>query len=325
MAYKSFGKDIPQAEIWPLISKQNRFGIVSSTTHLMALHAIGQGLNAVIIQARHPLQVLRLCRDSGLRVILNQSPQPGAPTGHYTVLVDIDDKNVIVHDPALGPFRTMPHAELMRLWQPQSSVSEITGNVLIGIAANPSPIPSCEFCQTAIPPAVVCPRCKQQVVLSPAAVLGCIRDRCIARLWNYVACPACDFVFNENTKSTASIPWEITTAQRPPALVVPDLEKTFAQLDQFCAHMLGIPGAADYPDLKAQVNFIQANKTALKLAQAEEIAAINARIDILAAVTVEAKQKAEARRKEEEERNAPAAPLDPAVLGRALLRNLGLE
>ena len=74
MAHKSFGKDIRQAEIWPLISKPNRFGIVSSTTHLMALHAIGQGLNAVIIQAWHPLQVLRLCRDSGLRVI-RQGPQ----------------------------------------------------------------------------------------------------------------------------------------------------------------------------------------------------------------------------------------------------------
>src|SRR5579863_4527194 len=71
MVYKSFGKEIPEAEIWPLIAKPNRFGSVSSTTHLMARHAISQGLNAVAIQARHPIQVLRLCREAGIRAILN--------------------------------------------------------------------------------------------------------------------------------------------------------------------------------------------------------------------------------------------------------------
>src|SRR5580692_8645390 len=92
MVYKSFGKDVPQSEIWPLIAKQNRFGSIASTTHLMALHAIGQGLNAVVIQARHPIQVLRLCREAGIRAILNHRPRPDVATGHYTVLVDIDDK-----------------------------------------------------------------------------------------------------------------------------------------------------------------------------------------------------------------------------------------
>lgn len=78
--YKSFGKNVPQAEIWPLIAKPNRFGSIASTTHLMALHAIGQGLSAVIIQARHPLQVLRLCREAGVRAILNQRPHSGVST-----------------------------------------------------------------------------------------------------------------------------------------------------------------------------------------------------------------------------------------------------
>src|SRR5580658_4821777 len=81
MVYKSFGKSVPQAEIWPLIAKQNRFGSVASTTHLMALHAISQGLSAVVIQARHPIQVLRLCREAGVRAILNQRPHAGASTG----------------------------------------------------------------------------------------------------------------------------------------------------------------------------------------------------------------------------------------------------
>jgi hypothetical protein len=324
MVYKSLGKDIPQAEIWPLIAKPNRFGVVSSTTHLMALHAIGQGLSAVIIQARHPLQVLRLCRDAGLRAILNQRPSADATTGHYTVLVDIDDKTVVVHDPSIGP-RRMLHAELMQLWQPRSSASEITGNILIGIAADPAPVPACEFCHTAIPNKVICPRCKSPVGLGPAALLGCIRDGCIARLWNYVACPSCDFVFNERSKSTADAPQRTVPNQRPPALVAPDLAKAFAQLDKFCAHMLGIPDAENHPDLKSQIDFIQANKEPLRLAQAEEIGRINARIARLAAAAEESKQRKEASSKKMQERNAPLPPLDADALGQALLKNLGFK
>ena len=105
MAYRSFGKEIAQAEIWPLIAKQNRFGSIASATHLMALHALKQGLSAVVIQARHPIQVLRICRDNGIRAILSHRPHPGASTGHFTMLVDIDEKDVVVHDPALGPSR----------------------------------------------------------------------------------------------------------------------------------------------------------------------------------------------------------------------------
>src|SRR5580658_2829704 len=82
MVYKSFGKDAQQADIWPVIAKPNRFGVVSSTTHLMALHALGQGFDAVIVQARHPIQVLRLCREGGIRAILNQRPRPDVATGH---------------------------------------------------------------------------------------------------------------------------------------------------------------------------------------------------------------------------------------------------
>ena len=208
MVYRSFGMDVPQTEIWPLIAKQNRFGSIASTTHLMALHALSKGLSAVVIQARHPLQVLRLCRDGGMRAILNHRPQPGVSTGHYTVLVDIDDKYVVLDDPSIGAPRRMSHAELLQLWQPQSSASEIAGNVVIGIAREPAPIAACEFCHTAIPSKVDCPRCKKAVGLSPAALLGCIRDGCIARMWNYVACPSCDFMwsFNQAGTSTGDLP-----------------------------------------------------------------------------------------------------------------------
>lgn len=326
MVYGSFGKEVPQADIWPLIAKPNRFGSVASTTHLMTLHALSQGLSAVAIQARHPLQVLRRCREGGIRAILNQRAQPGVSTGHYTVLVDIDDRNVVVHDPAIGPSRRMSYTELLQLWQPQSSASEIAGNVVIGIAAEPVAIPACEFCHTAIPSKVDCPRCKKAVGLSPAAMLGCIRDGCIARIWNYVACPSCDYMwsFNEAGTSTGDLPRAAANAGSP----LPEqqnLDKLFADLDKFCAHILSIPGAAEHADLNAQLNFIKTGKNRLKLAQIEELIPYKARADKLAAAEKESKHHEEVRRKQEEERNAPPPPLDGDALGHALLKNLGFR
>ena len=325
MVYRSLGKQVPQAEIWPLIAKKNRFGSVASTTHLMALHALSQGFSAVAIQARHPLDVLRICRDAGIRAILNQRPRPEVATGHFTVLVDIDDKAVVVHDPALGPSRRMSHAELMQLWQPASADSEILGNVLIGIAANPAPISACEFCGTAMPPATDCPQCGKPVGLSPAALLGCLRDGCIARMWNYVACPHCDFLFQETGQAAAQTPGTEAAVEKPPLPALPDLEKAFAQLDRFCSHVLSIPGLAENVDLKAQLDFMQAGKERVRLAQAEEFAAIKARMDRLSAAGEESKKEAENRRKKQEEDNAPLSPLDANALGRALLKNLGFK
>jgi hypothetical protein len=326
MVYKSFGKDVPQAEIWPLIAKQNRFGSIASTTHLMALHAISQGFSAVAIQARHPLQVLRLCREAGIRAILNQRIRPDDSTGHYTVLVDIDTKSVVLHDPSLGPLRRLSHDELLQLWLPQSANSEILGNVVIGIAAEPVAIPTCEFCHTAIPSKMDCPKCKNAVSLAPATLLGCIRDGCIARMWNYVACPTCDFMwsFNEAGASIGDVPHAAASPDSgAPAL--PDLDKAFAQLDQFCAHLLTVPGALAFPDLKLQIDFLQASKDKLRLAQAEELGAIKARLDRLAAAGEEKALRKEAERKKHEEANAPPTPLDGNALGAALLKNLGFK
>ena len=151
MVYRSFGKTVTPVEIWPAIAKENRFGSISSTTHLMAKDALSRGFAAVAFQASSPLQALRLCNEPGIRAILNHRPQSDATNGHYTVMADIDDRSVLILDPSLGVSRRMSHGELMELWQPESASSEITGNVLICIAAGATSIPACEFCHTAIP------------------------------------------------------------------------------------------------------------------------------------------------------------------------------
>src|SRR5215467_10637735 len=181
MVYGSFGKEVPQAEIWPAIAKQNRFGSLASTTHLMAQDASNRGFRAVAIQARHPLHVLRLCRAAGIRAILNPRVKRDSTAGHYTVLVDIDAKDVVVHDPLFGAARRLSHAELLELWLPQVPNSEIAGAVLIALAApGPPAIAACEFCHTPMPLTVGCPRCGKPTGLQPGEALGCIREGCVA-------------------------------------------------------------------------------------------------------------------------------------------------
>lgn len=324
MVYKSFGKDVQQAAIWPAISKPNRFGAVSSTTHLMALHALNEGLRAVAIQARHPVQVLRICKQRGIRAILNHRLEPGASTGHYTVLVDIDDKHVVLHDPYFGPARRLTHEDLTQLWRPSSASSEIAGNVLIAIAADTPPISPCEFCHTGMPAALPCPKCGKIVGLAPTAVLGCVRDGCIARMWNYVACPACDFLFNESGWSgrQAVAAEKRSEPELPP---MPDLEAMFAELDKFCTLMLSTPGTAEHPDVKAQVAFLQSSKDIIRSAQVEALAGMKAHLEKIHAFASEARTKAAAQRQKMDEAAKPLPPLDGNALGAALLKNLGFR
>jgi len=335
MVYRSLGKEVPQAKIWPAISKQNQFGSVASTTHLMAQDALNRGFSALAIQARNPLQTLRLCRESGIRAILNHRLNRNVPTGHFTVLVEIDDKDVFLHDPFFGPSRRLSHAELLELWQPRLPNSEIGGYVLIGIAAEPSALPSCQFCRTPIPSEVKCPRCKNPVGLQPAVFLGCMNNACIARMWDYICCPSCDYLWNvslqpQSAEVAAASPDEAgPRSQSPPRASRPtpglDINKLFSEIDKFCAHILGIPAAANHPEIKKQLDFIVGSKQKLALAQAELVASRAARQAELAALAKTAKEQQEAHRKKMEELNRPSPPLDGNALGHALLKNLGFR
>jgi peptidase C39-like protein len=332
MVYRSLGKEVQQKEIWPAIAKPNQFGSVSSTTHLMVRDALKRGFVAVAIQARHPLQALRLCRESGIRGILNHRLNREVPIGHYSVLVDLDDKTVVLHDPFFGPSRRISHPELLELWQPLMPNSEILGNVLIGLIAAPAPWPPCQFCRTPSLPNIECPRCKQPVGLQPGALLGCINNACIARMWNYLDCPSCDYMWSFSLQpqdagapvsDASSSP---SSAKQAAAESLEDplnLSHVLGEVDKFCSALLSIPAAANHPDVRRQMDFITAAKEKLKLAQVEQAASINAVQEKVAAMGQLAQQRAEAHRKRMQELNTPAPPLDGDALGRALLKNLG--
>jgi len=336
MVYRSFGEEVPQGEIWPGISKENRFGGPASTTHLMAQDALNRGFSAVAIRARHPLHVLRICRESGIRAIVNHRVKYDSRAGHFTVLVDIDDKTILLHDPLLGPSRRLSYGELLELWQPGFPDSEIVGNVLIGIAAPSQSAPECKFCRTPNLSSVECPACKKPVGLQPTALLGCFNSSCIARMWDYVCCPACDylFTFGLEGKPSAGANAAPTSSAAPPAGVprsqavqAPptglDVKKLFGEIDKFCAHIATIPAAADHPEIKKQLEFIAAGKEKFKLTYAEHLAGLAASQAQLDALAKTAKEKTEAHRKKMEEADKVSPPLDGNALARALLKNLG--
>jgi hypothetical protein len=336
MVYRSFGQDVPQAKIWPLIAKQNQLGSLASTTHLMARHALTRGFSALALQTRHPLHALRLCREFGIRTILNHRLNRSAPAGHFTVLVNIDDKSVFLHDPFFGPSRCLSHTELLELWQPRFPNSEIIGNVLIGVAADAPPLPSCQFCHTAIPSEAACPSCKNPVSLQPAALLGCVSNTCIARMWEHICCPTCDYLWDfshqpqlapTSAKSpdvSSPPPPGPEVASRPaPEL---DINKLFAEIDKFSAHILGIPAAANNPAIKKNLDFIAASKERFALAHAELLTRRAAHVAELVALAKTAREQEDAQRKKKmEELNRPSPPLDGNALGHALLKNLGFK
>jgi hypothetical protein len=333
MVYRSFGKEIPRAEIWAAIAKKNRYGSIASTTHLMAKDALNRGFAALAFQARSPLTLLRLCHDSGTRAIPNHRLESDAPTGHYAVLVDIDDKNVVLHDPFYGPSRTLSHADFLELWQPRFPNSEILGYTLIVLAAQPSAVRPCDLCRTPMPTSVQCPNCKHTINLQPALVLGCINASCAARTWNYICCPSCDCLWTLSPQS----PQATAQAGTPAAAMLPlpesrnalgpatdlDVDKLFAEVDRFCGHILGIPAAVNHPEVKKHLDLITAGKNKFKVAYAEALARRAALQGQLAATLKAAQEKQDKQRSKMEEVNRPSPPLDGDALGRALLKNLG--
>jgi hypothetical protein len=324
MVYRSLGMEVAQDEIWPAIAKENHLGQVSSTTYLMARDALNRGFSAVAIQAQQPLHALRVCRAAGICAILNHRVRRDSAAGHYTVLVDIDDKKVVVHDPLLGAGRSVSHAELMELWLPRGANSEIAGAVLIAICGPElAPVTDCKFCRTPIPLRVDCPQCQKPTNLHPAAVLGCINLGCVARLWNWVCCPSCDYAFTFHAGAKpAAAPKAATPPPDAKAIPQVDVAKLFAEIDKFTALLQSVPAAANHPEVKKQLEFIASGKEQFKAAYEKEVARRAALVDQLTQVQEKHEQEKAAQLRKAEELNNPLAPIDGDALARALLSNV---
>ena len=153
-------------------------------------------------------------------------------------------------------------------------------------------------------------------------------------MWNFVCCPACDYMWTFNAQAGPTAASMAGVASRPelsagaPAVSAAEpaqlnLSRLFGELDKFCNHILSLPVAAARPEIKQQIDFIIASKEKLKLAQAEALAHRQARRQQLAKMQEAAKQTEDAHRERMEELHTQSPPLDGEALRRALLKNLG--
>lgn len=308
--------EVTQTEIWKHVSKPNRFGNVSCSTHLMVKDALRRGFAAVALQASDPLQMLLACRANGIRAILNHRLKPDSPAGHFTVLLGLDGDGAIVHDPSSGPSQRIPFGELLELWQPRFANSEIVGNLLIGIADHPPRLERCIACRTPIPVETPCPKCTGPVPLAPSALVGCVGSGCIKRSWIRVCCPSCDFTFPFLGGTEKAAP----AARRNPL----NLDQLFAHLERFQAHVLSIPEVAGREDVKQQLALLGQTKEELRLAVHEDFARQESE-DLLCKERLDAAEKEREKvRKAQEDAAQAASPLDGNALGAQLLKNLGI-
>jgi len=318
MAYGSFGKTVPQAEIWPKISKRNNLGSLASATYLMAQDAISRGFFALAIQTPQPLQALRVCRDKGIRAILSHRLRSDLGAGHYTVLVGLDADDVVLHDPYYGPSRRVANTALLELWRPGYPNAEITGNVLIGVADKSEPLPPCSECGTVMPASVTCAACHRAIALQPAALLGCVGPSCSARLWTHLCCPFCDYTWSFAAQPGQGQEQPTGSAEDPL-----DLARLFVELDKFRDHVQSSKAGSN-PQVREQLDFMMASKEKLALSQKEQIAYRRAHEAKLAQMKTRYGKEEERVRKQREEVTRPGAPLDGNALGQALLKSLGL-
>ncbi len=192
MVYRSLDLACSQQEAWGEIARPSRDGRLAATTHLLARDALQRGLAAVVVQAADPWAVLGLALAAEIRVILNHRLEAGSSSGHYTVLVDVDDESVTLHDPQFGPSRRVERSEFLDLWVPSSDTSEIIGHILVGIATRAAFRRDCTICGKEVPLTTTCPRCGGKIHLRPVSVLGCVDTDCSNRVWRRIFCPECD-------------------------------------------------------------------------------------------------------------------------------------
>ena len=169
MVYRSFGISCSQAELAAKLTLPAPYANAGARTYLLAQDALTRGLSAIVLRAQDPLKTLRICRSRALRAILNHRPRPESSHGHFTVLVDFEGDDVIVHDPLAGPNTHIRETEVLRLWQPTGDGS-VTGNVLIVLGRDQQfAAPVSPMWRHSIPESITCPGCSEQISLRPAS------------------------------------------------------------------------------------------------------------------------------------------------------------
>lgn len=204
MVYASYGKDVDQWDIFYKIAvlggrkgDEGRPG--SGCSHyLMVRDALSRGFYAICIAVRNPREFFDLYRsneiDNSIRIILSHRPKKKTMSLHATVLLNVTDTEVIIHDPDQGPSRHVAMADFPEMWQGMPP----TKNRLFAISDKTSKNNKCRVCKRPIPDYIQCPGCHRKIGLEPKDVVRCIYDDCPGRFWDNIQCPYCGRLIKKN-------------------------------------------------------------------------------------------------------------------------------
>lgn len=192
MVYRSLGISCTQSEVWERISRRGYRGQSTARTHLLCKDAVERGLAGAIVQVGEPWRALECCTTASVRVILNHRITADQPSGHFSVLVGVENDHVVLHDPKFGPSQRLKRDDFLALWKPRGFSPEIIGNILVAIAAPGPEVAACAVCGQEIPPSFRCLGCQETFPLRPVAALGCVEVGCSGCLWKKLFCPHCD-------------------------------------------------------------------------------------------------------------------------------------
>ena len=187
-----------QAELWTEIAYPDQQGELAARTFNLATAALHRGLPSLVIQVRDPWQNLKHYVQTVPGIILNHRLEADSAQGHFSVLVDMNEESALLHDPLQGPRRLVPRSLLEELWQPARSEDEMTevpGNILVGIGPRDQISTSCSTCSAKMPGIAACSVCGNHFLLQPASLLGCLRGNCPDCRWEQMFCPFCDAAF----------------------------------------------------------------------------------------------------------------------------------
>ena len=192
MAYRWFGLEDTQTEIWNRIGTGSLLEPTYIHTRQLAVDALERGLHALVLQVQGEWLAVRQALEIGACCIVNHRLAKDQTTGHFSVVTGLEDFHVSLNDPFVGS-RRLTCDELLKLWGAGMASLSVPGLVMVVIADAKSPIAACSLCQTGTPASELpCDHCGRQVPLEPGTVLGCMRRGCPMRSWDRLFCPWCD-------------------------------------------------------------------------------------------------------------------------------------
>lgn len=192
MVYRRLGRPCDQEAVWDRLEKAGFADRSGTRARGLARDAEQQGLRVLIVQVRDPWLVLERCLAQGVEAVLNHRLESDSLTGHYSVLVGLEEDHVQIHDPFLGPDRKLAREEFLRLWNPLPGPPLLPGQILLAIAPMPLNASACTLCEKTCITEAACPACRQTLSLALGSILGCLANGCPMRGWEQVFCPACD-------------------------------------------------------------------------------------------------------------------------------------